>query len=112
MYIFGQSLTENANSWQKMTDTNNNNNNNLLYSGGAKDMLQQGTTLAENDRNYRLPRGTSYPIYVIKFVPSGPKTGKKLHQTYCLLRKAAQPSTGLLHQYNTFTVIVIVIFYY
>jgi hypothetical protein len=30
--------------------------------------------------------------YVKQFVPSGPETGKKLHQTYCFLRKAAQPS--------------------
>jgi hypothetical protein len=33
--------------------------------------------------------------YVKMFVPSGPETGKKLHQTYCFLRKAALPSTGL-----------------
>jgi hypothetical protein len=39
--------------------------------------------------------GNQLSDYVKMFVPSGPETGKKLHQTYCFLRKAAQPSTGL-----------------
>jgi hypothetical protein len=38
--------------------------------------------------------GNQLSEYVENLLSSGPETGKKLHQTYCFFRKAAQPQTG------------------